>query len=59
MQDKLADFEIAGVSFTFSAGVSSEEFDISMVGFDVTPCDWGVLFALNAGVSHWNLIRNL
>ena len=28
MHDKLAYFEIIGVSFTFNAGVSSEEFDI-------------------------------
>ena len=51
MQDKLADFQINGVSFTFSAGVSSEEFDIEIVGVNVTPCNWGVLFALKAGVS--------
>ena len=51
MQDKLADFQINGVSFTFSAGVSSEEFDIEIVGVNVTPCNWGVLFALKVGVS--------
>ena len=51
MHDKLADFEIIGVSFTFSAGVSSEEFDIEIVGVNLTPCNWGVLFAHNAGVS--------
>ena len=51
MHDKLIDFEIIGVSFTFSAGVSSEEFDIEIVGVNVTPCNWGVLIALNTGVS--------
>ena len=45
MQDTLADFEIIGVSFTFSVGVSSEEFGIYMVGVNVTPCNWGVLLA--------------
>ena len=45
IQDKLADFEIIGVSFTFSVGVSSEEFGLYLVGDDVTPCNWGVLFA--------------
>ena len=51
MHNKLADFEIIGVSFTFSAGVSSEEIDIEIVGVNVIPCNWGVLFALNSGVS--------
>ena len=51
MHDKLADFEITGVSFTFSARVSSEEFDIEIVGVIVIPCNWGVLFALYTGVS--------
>ena len=51
MHDELADFEIIRVSFTFSAGVSSETFDIEIVRVNVTPCNWGVLFALNAGVS--------
>ena len=49
--NKLADFEIIGVSFRLSAGVSSEEIDIEIVGVNVIPCNWGVLFALNAGVS--------
>ena len=51
MHDKLVDFEIIGVSFTFSVDVSSEEFGIKMVEDNVTPCNWGVLFAPNAGVS--------
>ena len=32
MHDKLAEFEITGVLFTFSASVLSEGFDIKMVG---------------------------
>ena len=32
MHDKLPDFEITGVSFTFSAGVLWEEFDIFEFG---------------------------
>ena len=51
MHDRLADFEIIGVSFTFCVGVSSEKFDVEIVGVNVTPWNWGVLFALNAGVS--------
>ena len=51
MHDRLADFEIIGFSFTFSAGVSSENFDIEIVGVNITPCNWRVLFALNTGVS--------
>ena len=51
MQDRLADFEIIGVSFAFSAGVSSEKFDMEIVGVNVTPCNWGVLFSFNTGVS--------
>ena len=51
MHEKLADFEIIGVSFIFSAAVSSEEFDIQMVRVNATPCNCGVLFAPNAGVS--------
>ena len=51
MHDKLTDLEIIGVSFIFSAGVSSEEFDILMVGVNMTPCNWGVLFAPNARIS--------
>ena len=51
MHDRLADFEIIGVSFTFSAGVSSEKFHIETVGVNVTPCNWRFSFALNAGVS--------
>ena len=51
MHDKLVDFEITRISFAISAGVSSEEFDIEIVGDNVTPCNWGVLFALNTGVS--------
>ena len=50
MHDKLANFEITGVSGTFSAGVFSKEFDIEIVGVNVTSCNWGVFFALNAGV---------
>ena len=51
IHDKLADFEITEVSFAFSAAVFSEEFDIEIVGANVTPCNWRVLFTLNAGVS--------
>ena len=51
MHSRLADFEIIGVSFSFSAGISSEKFNIEIVGVDVTLCNWRVLFALNADVS--------
>ena len=51
MHDKFADFDIIGVPFTFSVGGSLEEFGIKMVGVNVTPCNWGVLLAPNAGVS--------
>ena len=51
MHEKLADFEITGVFFTFNAGVSSEKFDIKVVVVNVTPCNWGVFFPPNTGVS--------
>ena len=51
MHNRLADFEVIAVSFTFSAGVSSDKFDIEIVEVNVTPYNWGILFALNAGVS--------
>ena len=51
MHGKLVDFEITGVSFTFSAGVPAEGSEIWMMGVKMTTCNWGVLFTLKTGVS--------